>query len=103
MIGKSDRANFLVIYKTAKANGCFIFRKSTKKWYTPEEFNEDIPNIIQKGNKGETMNLASDFVIKSPFEALKFYNKWHKLVLDKILEIESKIDKDYHLEFKPKK
>lgn len=103
MYVSDDKANFSVIYKTAKANGCFIFHKPTKKWYTPEEFKADVPNIQRSGNRGEIKNLASEFAIKSPYEALKFYNKWLKLVTDKIAEIESKIDQDYCVEIKPKR
>lgn len=103
MYRSNDYANFEVIYKTAKANDCFIFYKPTKRWYTPEEFRDDIKNIEVRGNRGESKNLASDFAIKSPFEALKFYNKWLKLVTDKIVEIESKIDKEYDTDFKRKK
>ncbi|MGJ1432878.1 hypothetical protein ACR79M_14985 [Sphingobacterium spiritivorum] len=101
--GRKETVNFLALTRTAKANNCFIFRKSTKVWYTPDELTEAVPSINVTGNKGETMLPASDFVIMDPFAAVKYYNKWLRSLTDMIGEIERKITDNYSVEFKSKK
>lgn len=95
-------ANYDVIYKTAKTNDCFIFHKPKKTWYTPDEFLELIPYFKDYKRKDYVDYRISDFVLKSPFEALKFYNAWLTLITDKIVEIQSKIDKEYDIQFRKK-
>ncbi|MGJ1369552.1 hypothetical protein [Sphingobacterium spiritivorum] len=101
--GKKETVNFLALTRTAKANNCFIFRKSTKVWYTPDELTEAVPSINVTGNKGESMLPASDFVIMDPFAAIKYYNKWLKSLTEMICDVETKISENFTVEFKNKR
>ncbi|MGJ1419973.1 hypothetical protein ACR79T_10130 [Sphingobacterium spiritivorum] len=97
-----ETVNFLALTRMAKANNSFIFRKSTKKWYTPEELTEAVPHINVTGNKGETLLPASDFVVMDPFAAVRYYNKWLKSLTEMICEIENKISDNYTVKFSAK-
>lgn len=67
-------ANFDVLAKTARVNGCLIYHKPTKKWYTPEEF-ERGPSEISQSRTFRKDN-AADFVIVQPQFILKQRIEW---------------------------
>ncbi len=57
------------LIKEARVSRMWIYSKSQKKWYTPEEFETLIKNRnpIEKGY----INYISDFVIRDPIDGLK--------------------------------
>ncbi|OYD44312.1 hypothetical protein CHU00_17540 [Sphingobacterium cellulitidis] len=67
-------ANFDVLAKTARVNGCLIYHKPSKKWFTPEEF-EDWPMEISQTRTFRKDN-AADFMIVQPQFVLKQRIEW---------------------------
>lgn len=67
-------ANFDVLAKTARVNGCLIYHRPSKKWFTPEEF-EDCPAEISQTRTFRKDN-AAEFVIVQPQFILKQRIEW---------------------------
>lgn len=81
-------ANFDVLAKTARVNGCLIYHRPSKKWFTPEEFEEWPAEISQ--TRTFRKDNAADFVIVQPQFILKQRIEWVNRAneeLQKILRI----------------
>ncbi|GAA4137871.1 hypothetical protein GCM10022216_14360 [Sphingobacterium kyonggiense] len=81
-------ANFLVLAKTARVNGCLIYHKPSKKWFTPDEL-EAGPSEISQTRTYRSDN-AADFALVQPHFILKQRIQWVNKAneeLQRILEV----------------
>jgi hypothetical protein len=66
---RSSFTNDEPMIKEARVSKMWIYCKSKKKWYTPEEFEELVKN--RNPNDEGYIRWLSDFVIRDPIDGLK--------------------------------
>ena len=81
-------------------SGLWIYHKTTKKWYTPEEFRE-VANSLYYTNRDK--NNGNEFAIMSPISGLNLRLQTLKKVTDEIEIFKKRIDDYYSIEVKKKR
>lgn len=87
------------LYNDAKLSGAWIYHKSTRRFYTPDEFIENWPDIYQQSPRGK--NNREDFQIMSPMAAIRQRAEWVAKANAELQEIMRKLE-SYNASFKIK-
>ncbi|RQO79116.1 hypothetical protein DBR40_05195 [Pedobacter sp. KBW01] len=95
-VGRDFRANLAL---KAKANNQWIYSKTTKKWYTPEEFAFSNEEIKVHRNKAD----APQLILMDPRQGLEMANEMIVRSSKFIQEHTKKMWEYYDLKLKPSK
>lgn len=82
---------------------CWIYQKSTKRWYTPQEFKQQWQSLFRTSiYKSDLSDNFDDFTIRSPYVGLTERIKALKRVTEEVTAFKEKIDQYYQVELRRK-
>lgn len=87
----------LSLKNDALATGSWIYQKSTRRFYTPEEFMENWERIYQQSPRGK--NNREDFQIMNPMAAVRQRSLWVAKANAELQDVMKKLEA-YQAQFK---
>ena len=79
--------------RLAKDNGWWIYQRSTKKWYTPQEFQNEAFRLLVKEPGGHTNGY--DFVPMNPWDGLRRRVDYLQKVMTETIEFSRRLEAHY--------
>lgn len=96
---EAGKAKSSWLSKQARVNDCWIFHTRTKKWYTPDEFDEAGIDLSARNGRDE---VSVEYKIMSPQYGIEQRLRFIKKVMDEFYEFKKRVDDFYITELKKK-
>lgn len=92
-LDKSVPREFALILRMAKEKGLWIYQKSEKKWFTPDEFREVAHRLIKREPGGHSNQW--DFHTADPWEGLRLRIEYLERVTQQIRDFSNRLEAFY--------